>query len=240
MIDLDNADFTGLTLGYSLENGVYSCIYCGERFESGEIYALDGRFYEPWRAVRVHINSAHPDRLELLINHPRQTLTDNQKELLRLFHAGLSDKEIAGRLGVSPSTVRHQRFMFREKAKTARLFLAAWEIAGDNKGLLPVHKGAVMVDERYVITEEESKKILENVFISLDPPRLKVFSSKEKKKIVTLRFLAELFERGRNYAEKEVNAILKNVFEDFATLRRYLIEYGYMERTSDCKSYWRK
>jgi len=97
-----------------------------------------------------------------------------------------------------------------------------------------------MVDERYEITEEESRKILENVFSSLEPLRLKVFSKKEKKKIVILRKVAEQFESGKQYSEPEVNAILKEIWEDFATMRRYLIEYGYLDRTKDGKTYWKR
>lgn len=97
-----------------------------------------------------------------------------------------------------------------------------------------------MVDERYEITEDEYQKILGNVFESLDPLRLKVFSSKEKKKIATLRRISEVFEPNKEYSEKEINETLKAIYPDFATLRRYLVEYGYMVRTPDCKRYWRK
>ena len=89
-------------------------------------------------------------------------------------------------------------------------------------------------------TEEENQKILNNVFESLDPLRLKVFSSKEKKKIATLRRISAEFESGREYSEKEVNEILTAIYPDFATLRRYLIEYGYLSRTKDCRIYWKK
>ena len=97
-----------------------------------------------------------------------------------------------------------------------------------------------MVDDRYNITETEYEKSLGNVFESLKPLKLKIFSAKEKKKIVILRKLAEQFEAGRNYTEKEVNDILGNIYADYAMLRRYLIEYGYLERTRDCSRYWRK
>jgi len=97
-----------------------------------------------------------------------------------------------------------------------------------------------MVDDRYSITKSEEEKILASVFESLQPLKLKVFSSKEKKKIVTLRKIASQFEQGRKYTEKEVNFTLITIYEDFATIRRYLVEYGFMERTNDCKEYWLK
>lgn len=39
--------------------------------------------------------------------------------------------------------------------------------------------------------------------------------------------------------EREVNEILKGIYPDFASLRRYLIEYGFFERTRDGSAYWR-
>ena len=67
-----------------------------------------------------------------------------------------------------------------------------------------------------------------------------IFSSKEKKKIVTLQKIIEQFEPGKIYPEKEVNQILKDIYDDFPTIRRYLIEYGFMERSKDCRDYWVK
>ncbi|MGX4667923.1 DUF2087 domain-containing protein [Cerasibacillus sp. JNUCC 74] len=42
------------------------------------------------------------------------------------------------------------------------------------------------------------------------------------------------------YSEMEVNEILKAIYSDFAILRRYLIDYEFMERSRDCTKYWVK
>ena len=97
-----------------------------------------------------------------------------------------------------------------------------------------------MIDDRYMITEEERQKILGNVFSSLEPLKLKVLSAKEKKKIVILTKIVEQFEEGRNYTEPEVNEILMGIYPDYVSLRRHLIEYGFMERTPDGGRYWKK
>ncbi|WP_236719720.1 DUF2087 domain-containing protein [Neobacillus mesonae] len=34
--------------------------------------------------------------------------------------------------------------------------------------------------------------------------------------------------------------MLKSIYADFATIRRYLIEYGFMDRSKDCMKYWVK
>jgi hypothetical protein len=53
--------------------------------------------------------------------------------------------------------------------------------------------------------------------------------------------LAELirhFETGRRYTEMEVNEVITGVYEDYATLRRELIDYKLLARKSDCSEYW--
>ena len=45
------------------------------------------------------------------------------------------------------------------------------------------------------------------------------------------------FEPGRDYAEKEINKIIKPIYKDFSTIRRYLIEYGFLTRSADCSVY---
>ncbi|HEX2945415.1 MAG TPA: DUF2087 domain-containing protein [Clostridia bacterium] len=240
--------------GYSYDPGSerYICHICGKRFQKGEVFSVDGRFFDAAKTMSMHIVKEHADMLELLVSYDKKYtgLTDNQRDLVKMMHSGMSDNEIAKNTGVTPSTIRHQRFIFREKAKQAKLFLAIYELAfqddiKDRKQLnedriLDVHTGAKMVDDRYFTTEAEEKKILSTMFSSLSPLRLKTFSSKEKKKIVILRKISEQFEKDRRYSEKEVNGIIKVIYEDFVTIRRYLIEYGFMERTNDCKEYWLK
>ena len=103
-----------------------------------------------------------------------------------------------------------------------------------------VHKGATMIDERYMVTAEEREKIISTFFESLNPLVLKSFPAKEKKKLVILRVISEQFEIGKRYSYTEIHKMLQSIFEDHATIRRYLIEYGFMERTSDCREYWIK
>jgi DNA-binding CsgD family transcriptional regulator len=248
-IDLDAYDAEPIKNGYVFlpEASRYRCLICGAEFERGEIHQIGERFFEAEKAVQVHLEHGHGDLLERLLTMDKKymTLTEHQKDLLRFLSFGLSDSEIAVKTGVTASTVRHQRFVLREKAKQAKLFLAVYELAtGKSKAgpdaLTPLHTGASMVDERYETTREESEKIIQNAFASLNPLKLKSFSAKEKKKIVILRKIAQAFEPGKRYPETQINRILKEIYDDFATLRRCLIQYGFMERTKDCSEYWLK
>jgi len=63
--------------------------------------------------------------------------------------------------------------------------------------------------------------------------RLVSIPAQEKKRLVILRFLAEtVFEPAVPYPEKEVNQRLAVLHPDVASLRRYLVEGGYMRRAA--------
>ena len=72
----------------------------------------------------------------------------------------------------------------------------------------------------------------------LDGERLKTIPSKLSKKLVVLRWLSERFEPGVIYDEPQVNAIIREVHEDFATLRRDLYDYYLLDRKDG--RYWRR
>nr|WP_285865170.1 DUF2087 domain-containing protein [Lederbergia lenta] len=73
----------------------------------------------------------------------------------------------------------------------------------------------------------------------MDGP-LDIFPSKEKRKRIVLQHLLSRFEINKKYTEREINEVLKSVYGDFATIRRYFIDYGFMERNKDCSKYWLK
>ena len=248
-MDIDKLTIEEMKKGYryDLNTGEYICNFCGKSYFEKEIYRFDDRFYEASKAVAVHIDKEHDDIFDILVNKDTKynTLTDNQKDLLRMMYANSTDKQIAAKLEISSSTVRHMRFMFREKAKQAKMYLAIYELVNEKytsqqERIIPIHSEATMIDDRYVTTEKEKENIVKNSFSSIEPLVLKHFPVKEKKKIVVLAKISEQFENNRRYTEKEVNQVLKTNFDDYVTLRRYLIEYGFMERTTDCNEYWLK
>jgi hypothetical protein len=57
------------------------------------------------------------------------------------------------------------------------------------------------------------------------------------KRRVVLDFLAQRFEPGQVYPERDVNAILGRFHPDYAALRRYLVDEEFMERREGF--YWR-
>ncbi|WP_055668987.1 DUF2087 domain-containing protein [Desnuesiella massiliensis] len=243
-----SADVKDIIRGYVYDGEKYTCLICGKAFEKGIIYKEEETYYEAEKYTKVHLKKQHGSMFNYLINMNKKFtgLSEVQKEVLMLFEEGLSDKEISEKTGTTSSTIRNHRFKLKEREKQSKIFLALMELLKDNsfkekeekEMLLDMHKTATTVDDRYNITEEEKIKTIEAHFD--DSGKLRNFPAKEKKKIITLQHILKNFTLGRKYTEKELNIILKRIFDDYVTLRRALIEYGFMDRNKDCSYYWIK
>lgn len=67
--------------------------------------------------------------------------------------------------------------------------------------------------------------------------RLKQIPTQSSKRRVVLERLAQEFEPGLRYQEKEVNFTLQLFYADYAALRRYLVDEEFMSRADGV--YWR-
>lgn len=63
-----------------------------------------------------------------------------------------------------------------------------------------------------------------------DGPRLRDIPARRRARAAVLMQVLTRFERGRDYPEREVNAILRTVHEDISTLRRELVDYRWLQR----------
>lgn len=236
---------------YNEKTEVYTCLICEKEFEDGIIYPMGCGLCSAKKAIELHIQEEHSSMFDYLLEMGKSytSLTELQKQLMRMFYDGYSDKQIVEMTKAnSTSTIRNQRFSFREKYKQAKVIVAMMELLeekrenklnGDEK-LMDIHRTATMIDERYAISEAEEKEILNRYFNENNELIVKDFPAREKRKIIILKHLTKEFDREKKYSEKEVNNILKNFYDDIATIRRYLIEYGFLERTKDGKAYWVK
>lgn len=236
-----------LKRGYVQDGDQYVCLACGQCYEEGTIYAAgsEGIGVQAEKRMKLHITEEHQSMFHVLLGmSKKQTgLTDLQKELLALLYEGLSDADVVKHMGGgSSSTIRNHRFTLREKMKQAKLFLTMMELMEERDKhepkWVPVPPTATAVDGRFAVTEEEQEKLLKQYFPDGLNGKLSSFPKKEKRKLVILRHLLNRFERGRVYNEKEVNEVLKSAQSDYVTLRRYLIEYGLMDRKDDGSQYW--
>ncbi|MCL2753013.1 MAG: DUF2087 domain-containing protein [Defluviitaleaceae bacterium] len=62
--------------------------------------------------------------------------------------------------------------------------------------------------------------------------KLKTIPAQLKKRAIILEEICKSFEAGRDYTEKEVNLIIADFYDDFATIRRAMIEFGLMKRNN--------
>ncbi|MEU8381433.1 DUF2087 domain-containing protein [Streptosporangium sp. NPDC048865] len=67
--------------------------------------------------------------------------------------------------------------------------------------------------------------------------RLRAIPSKRDKQLVVLDYVAQVFEPGVRYSEKEVNVALRAFHDDYAALRRYLVDEAMLSRENNV--YWR-
>jgi DNA-binding transcriptional ArsR family regulator len=91
---------------------------------------------------------------------------------------------------------------------------------------------ATLVDDTSENTWE--RKVLQTF---IDGDQIKELPSRHKKRLVILNWLANQFEMETRYSELEINDRLKHHNPDYAALRRYLVDYGFMQREKGV--YWR-
>lgn len=245
-----NSSLEELKKGYVESEEEYKCLICQEKFERGRIFEINSKLYDAEKATKIHIREKHKSMLDYLLNMNSSFIgiSETQKDVVKLMAEGLSDKEIAKELNVTPSTIRSHRYKLREKEKQAKLFMTMMNLLSnatmkkvnklEDEVIIDAHKSSTTLDDRYNITDKEIEATKKAYFTK--EGAIKNFPSKEKKKIIVLSEIIKNFKPKTEYSEKEVNRILKRIFEDYVTIRRALIEYGFMDRAQDGSKYWVK
>jgi DNA-binding CsgD family transcriptional regulator len=241
-------EISGLVEGFRLDGieASYRCLYCDAVFVEGMIYSVEGSNAEAKMAASLHVAHAHGGAFAALLSKRTAGLPAVQEKVLQLLYEGKSDAEIAKALGgKSASTVRNHRFALRKRESESRAFLALMRLLDRKRPDTPryiEYPAAIAArDERAMVSEAEAKAV-ESRHVRVLPEggiSLTGWPKKQKDKLVLLRRIAGLFQEGRRYTEKEVNAILAPVWPDHVTIRRYLIEYRFLDRKTDCSEYWR-
>ncbi len=114
----------------------------------------------------------------------------------------------------------HRRYSFNNQA-----------LISMNKSLFSREKLASLVEPD---TEDEFVRKVYKAYLKGE--RLVQIPANEKKLIVILDWFAAKFEAGIQYPEKQINEIIKQHHEDYATIRRELVDRRYMARKDGI--YW--
>jgi hypothetical protein len=144
--------------------------------------------------------------------------------LVKLRSVGLVNLRIAG----------NQHFSRVNPARLRRFKQLAADIENVDTSA-PMPNDLAWVDELNLELSAEDRKVFKDY---TDEGRLLQIPAKQKKLLVILRWLVTRFEPGVKYTEKEVNAIISPIHEDYASLRRNLIEFGFLRRERAGTTYW--
>ncbi len=111
-----------------------------------------------------------------------------------------------------------KRLVRERMAETGESYTAA---------LAAVQAAAAPDREAYDAARAAQERLVGRLFTD---GRIAVVPAKRKVRAAVLLEVVSRFEPGRDYSEPEVNEILLAVHEDFAYLRRELVNYRYLER----------
>lgn len=169
------------------------------------------------RLVEFHKALGDPTRIRILI---------------LLAHSPLHGQAIAGKLGLKPPTITHHMVKLREaglvverRVKNTVYFHLQQENVRRKSLSLPT----LLEQEAFYLKNIPGHDIILRNFLTPEG-RLKTIPAQRKKRLIVLYHLAERFEPGRRYPEREVNQILAAYHEDTATLRREMVVHHILFR----------
>lgn len=150
-----------------------------------------------------------------------------------LFEKPQYVEEISKRLDLAPSTVSfHLKkleeldLVIKEKKQYYSEFRIKKEVFDSKLIDLIRFKNVEKVAQENRIKKSNDKVIsafIKNGKIEKLPRQL-------KKKLLIMEWISEKFSYNRNYSEMEVNEIIGKYYDDYCTVRRYMVDYNYFER----------
>jgi biotin operon repressor len=153
-----------------------------------------------------------------------------------------SVEDLAARLGLTSSTVSHHLARLSAIGLVSARAEGYFSIYRLEEGALAAMAHRLLSDETLpavaadVELDAFDRKVL-STYLDAEG-RIKAFPAQRKKELAILRHVVKVFEPGRRYTEKEVNAALHRFSSDTARLRRYLVEFGFMDRQGGGGNYW--
>lgn len=105
---------------------------------------------------------------------------------------------------------------------------------GMSKDLFSREQLASLIKQEDETGDAYERKVLKTFVVN---DQITQLPAGEKRQLVILKWLAGKFEMGVQYPEKQVNEIIKRHHPDYATLRRDLVDFRFMQR--DKGIYWK-
>lgn len=70
------------------------------------------------------------------------------------------------------------------------------------------------------------------------PLEIRQIPKKNNFKIILFFLVSQLFNKEKIYSEKDVNEVLIPVYPDYCLIRRYLVDFKFLNRSLDGREYW--
>jgi predicted transcriptional regulator len=168
----------------------------------------------------------------------------NRLKIVALLAKGeRSVEDLAAKLDLTSSTVSHHLSRLSAIGLVSARAEGYYSIYRLEEGALAGMAHRILKDETLPAVAADAeldafdRKVL-RTYLDAEG-RIKAFPVQRKKDLAILRHVVKAFEPDRRYTEKEVNATLRRFSDDTARLRRYLVEFGFMERQGGGGEYWR-
>lgn len=139
----------------------------------------------------------------------------------------LAGHELADRLGLTPPTVSHHMRRLLEAGLVA--------VRPDAQSRVYSLRTDTLRDWSRTLSQSESSNDVGTaddavIRAFFSGPTLRQIPASRKKRVLVLRRLLERFQPDHDYPEREVNDLLRQAHPDVATLRRELVDYGFLTR----------
>jgi predicted transcriptional regulator len=181
------------------------------------------------------------DRTEYLLEFFKALADEKRLQIVGLLaRQDYSVEELAAILELSPATVSHHL------QRLARTGLVAAR-ADQHYHVYSLQPQALRDMSQQILSRDKLQETAENLDLDaydrkvlrdyMEEGHLRSIPRQWKKREAILRYLVEQFEWDRRYSEKEVNEIIGRIHEDYATLRRELIDSRRLAREREI--YWR-
>lgn len=140
---------------------------------------------------------------------------------------------LAERLELTPSTVSFHMKKLEDAGIVVSRKEQYYTVYSLNRAVLEqtvfqvITSETVEIDEQQKREEQYRQKVIKAFF---DYDKLRSIPVQRKKKLICYERIAEQFEIGKVYEEKEVNEIISPIHEDYCTIRRDMISEGIFKR----------